>query len=396
MLNFQPLITKKMRRKLKMGMIGGGPGSFIGAIHRIAARMDNEIELVCGAFSSSADRSEITGKALYLNEDRIYDSYQEMIEKESKLPAENRMDFVSIVTPNHLHFEPAKMAMENGFHVVLDKPVTFSLKEALELQEVVHQTKKIFCLTHTYTGYPMVKQARQMIASGMFGKIKKVYAEYPQGWLSNSLEKENNKQALWRTDPQQSGISGCMGDIGTHAFNLAEYVSGLQVLDLCADLNTYVKGRLLDDDGAVLLRFNEEASGVLIATQVAAGEENNIKIRVYGEKGGIEWQQSDANTLQVKWLQAPAQIYRTGTEYLNSYAKHNSRTPAGHPEGYLEAFANHYRNFALTVKALDNNEIPLPEYLDFPGIEAGVRGMAFIETVVKSAGSDEKWMPIMI
>jgi predicted dehydrogenase len=396
MLNFQPLIKKRMRRKLKMGMIGGGPGSFIGAIHRIAAIMDNEIELVCGAFSSSADRSEITGKALYLNEDRIYDSYQEMIEKESKLTAESKMDFVSIVTPNHLHFEPAKMAMEHGFHVVLDKPVTFSLKEALQLQEVVHQTKKIFCLTHTYTGYPMVKQARQMIASGMFGKIKKVYAEYPHGWLSNSLEKENNKQALWRTDPQQSGISGCMGDIGTHAFNLAEYVSGLQVLDLCADLNTYVKGRLLEDDGAVLLRFNEEASGVLIATQIAAGEENNIKIRVYGEKGGIEWQQGDANTLQVKWLQAPAQIYRTGTEYLNSYAKHNSRTPAGHPEGYLEAFANHYRNFALTVKALENKEIPQPEYLDFPGIEAGVRGMAFIETVVKSAGSDEKWMPIMI
>ena len=385
-----------MKRKLRMGMIGGGPGSFIGAIHRMAAILDNEIELVCGAFSSSPDKSKITGEALYLNEDRIYDSYQQMIEKESTLPGDKKMDFVSIVTPNYIHFQPAKMALEHGFHVVLDKPVTFSLQEALQLQEVVHQTKKIICLTHTYTGYPMVKQARQMIASGMFGKIRKIYAEYPQGWLSNPLEKENNKQALWRTDPHQSGIAGCMGDIGTHAFNFAEYVSGLQVLELCADLKTYVTGRLLDDDGAVLLHFNNNATGVLMASQVAAGEENNIKIRVYGEKGGIEWQQCDANTLQVKWLDKPAQIYRAGTGYLSSFATHNSRTPAGHPEGYLEAFANHYRNFALTVKALNNSEIPLPEYLDFPGIEEGVRGMAFIETVVKSAGSNEKWIPFMI
>jgi predicted dehydrogenase len=393
----QPLkINLRMKRKLRMGMIGGGPGSFIGAVHRIAANIDGEIELVCGVFSSSPEKSKITGTDLYLKSDRIYDSYQEMIEKESVLPLEVRMDFVSIVTPNHVHFQPAKLAMEKGFHVVLDKPVTFSLQEALQLQEVVHRTKKVFCLTHTYTGYPMVKQARQMITSGVLGKIKKIYVEYPQGWLSHPAEKEDNKQAAWRTDPRFSGIAGCMGDIGTHAFNLAEYVTGLQVTSVCADLNIVVEGRLLDDDGAVLLRFNNGASGVLMASQITAGEENNIKIRVYGEKGGIEWQQSDANTLQVKWQEAPAQLYRTGAGYLSPYALHNSRTPAGHPEGYLEAFANHYRNFALTVKALENGTTPRSEWLDFPSIEEGVRGMAFIENVVKSGKSEKKWIPFEV
>lgn len=380
-----------MKRKLKMGMVGGGPGSFIGAIHRIAANMDGEIELVCGAFSSNAEKSEQTGEALYLDPERVYGSYHEMFEKESELPDDVKMDFVSIVTPNHLHFEPAKLAMEKDFHVVLDKPMTFSLAEALTLKSVINQTKKVFCLTHTYTGYPMVKQARQMIASGMFGKIRKLYAEYPQGWLSNFLEHDHNKQASWRTDPKQSGIAGCMGDIGTHAFNLAEYVSGLQTIAVCADLNTVVDGRLLDDDGAVLLKLNNGASAVLFATQIAAGEENNIKIRVYGEKGGIEWQQSDCNTLLVKWLDQPAQIYRAGSSYLSSFATHNSRTPGGHPEGYLEAFANHYKNFALTVKAYANKEEPKKEWLDFPSIEEGVRGMAFIENVVASSTLDTKW-----
>lgn len=379
-------------RKLRMGMIGGGPGAFIGAIHRIAASLDGEIELVCGAFSSSEEKSKAAGASLYLPNERVYASFEEMITKEKQLPADVRMDFVSIVTPNHVHFEPAKLAMENGFHVVLDKPMTFSLAEAVELKKIAEKNNAVLCLTHTYTGYPMVKQARQMIASGVFGKIRKIYAEYPQGWLSTFLEKENNKQAGWRTDPSKSGIAGAMGDIGTHAFNLAEYVSGQKVSGVCADINIVVEGRQLDDDGAVLLKFENGASGVLFATQVAAGEENNVKIRVYGEKGGLEWQQQDCNTLLVKWLDKPVEIYRTGTGYVSSYAAHNSRTPAGHPEGYLEAFANHYRNFALTVKAKLNNETPKPEWLDFPGLEDGVRGMNFIEKVVESGKMDTKWL----
>ena len=373
-------------------MVGGGPGSFIGAIHRIAAFMDGQIELVCGAFSSSPEKSKAAGEALFLDESRVYGSYQEMIEKESRLPAEERMDFVSIVTPNHVHFEPARLALEAGFHVVLDKPMTLTLQEALELQKIIEKSGLLFCLTHTYIGYPMVKQARQMVQSGLFGKIRKVYVEYPQGWLSKPLENTDNKQASWRTDPSQSGKAGCMGDIGTHAFNLAEYVSGLEVSQLCADLHTMVEGRQLDDDGAVLLRFSNGAAGTLMATQIAAGEENNVKVRVYGEKGGLMWQQEDANTLLVKWLDKPAEVLRAGTPYLTSYATHNSRTPAGHPEGYLEAFANHYRNFALCLQARLQGEEPKAEWLDFPGVQDGVRGMAFIENVVKSSESNQKWI----
>lgn len=379
-------------KKLRMGMIGGGPGAFIGAVHRIAANMDGQIELVCGAFSSEPAKSKQAGEELFLAPERIYGSFKEMIEQEKRLPENVRMQIASIVTPNHLHFEPAKLALENGFHVILDKPMTFSLEEAKALQKIVEQTGKVFCLTHTYTGYPMVKQARQMIKDGVFGKIRKLYVEYPQGWLSTFLEGGDSKQAAWRTDPKRSGIAGCMGDIGTHAFNMAEYVSGLKTAKICADLNIVVADRQLDDDGAVLLKFDNGATGVLFASQIAAGEENNIKVRVYGEKGGIEWQQQDANSLIVKWLDKPAEIYRAGTGYVSNYASHNSRTPAGHPEGYLEAFANLYRNFALTVRAKENKEMPKPEWLDFPGIADGVRGMAFIENVVKSSKSNEKWM----
>ena len=372
-------------------MIGGGPGAFIGAVHRIAANMDGQIELVCGAFSSDAAKSKQAGEELFLAPERVYGSYKEMIEKEKQLPEDVRMQIVSIVTPNHVHFEPSKMALENGFHVILDKPMTFTLDEAKALQQVVEKTGNVFCLTHTYTGYPMVKQAKQMVKSGVLGKIRKIYVEYPQGWLSTFLEGSDSKQASWRTDPKRSGIAGCMGDIGTHAFNMAEYVSGLKTTKICADLNIVVEGRQLDDDGAVLLKFDNGATGVLFASQIAAGEENNVKVRVYGEKGGVEWQQQDANTLMVKWLDKPAEIYRTGTGYVSSYASHNSRTPAGHPEGYLEAFANLYRNFALTVRAKENGETPKPEWLDFPGIEDGLRGMAFIENVVKSGKSEQKW-----
>jgi predicted dehydrogenase len=387
-----------MDRKLRMGMIGGGPGAFIGAVHRIAANMDGEIELVCGAFSSDPAKSKQAGQQLYLSPSRVYDSYKEMIKKEKALPANERMDFVSIVTPNHVHFEPARLALENGFHVVLDKPITFTLKEAKQLKEIVARTGNLLCLTHTYTGYPMVKQARQMVKSGILGKIRKVYVEYPQGWLSTFLEGSDQKQAAWRTDPKRSGIAGCMGDIGTHVFNMAEYVSGLKVIKVCADLEIVVKGRRLDDDGAVLMKFDNGASAVLFASQIAAGDENNVKVRVYGEKGGLEWQQDNANTLLVKWLDKPAEILRAGGNYpkLSSYALHNCRTPGGHPEGYLEAFANHYRNFALCVKAKANKKKPQAEWLDYPGVEEGVRGMAFIENVVASSKSKQKWSEFKI
>jgi predicted dehydrogenase len=383
-----------MGKKIRLGMVGGGQTAFIGGIHRIAARMDGLYEIVCGAFSSNPDISTATGEALGLDSNRVYSTYQAMFEKEKALPPDERMQVVSIVTPNHLHFEPAKLAMENGFHVILDKPITFTLAEALELKEIIHQTGALFCLTHTYTGYPMVKEARHIIASGQLGTIRKVLVEYPQGWLSTFLEGGNQKQAAWRTDPARSGIAGCMGDIGTHAFNLAEYVTGLEVTKVCAALNKVVDGRLLDDDGAVLLQFNNGATGILMATQVAAGEENNVRIRVYGETGGIEWQQEDANTLQVKWLDAPKQIYRAGTGYLSSFASHNCRTPSGHPEGYLEAFANIYRNFGLTVLSRLEGSEAAAEWRDFPGVEEGIRGMAFVETVVKGSASEQKWVDL--
>lgn len=385
-----------MSRKLRLGMIGGGQDAFIGAVHRIAAFMDGQYDLVCGAFSSNPEKAKASGIALGLSPERSYGSYKELFEKEKALPENQRMQVVSIVTPNHVHFEPAKLALESGFHVVLDKPMTFSLAEAKELQKVVAKTGNLFCLTHTYTGYPMIKEARQIVAGGRLGKIRKVYVEYPQGWLSTSLESSDNKQASWRTDPGKSGIAGAMGDIGTHAFNLAEYVSGLQTTKICADINIVVEGRRLDDDGGVLLKFANGASGILFATQIAAGEENNVKIRVYGENGGLEWQQQDANTLLLKWLDRPAEILRAGNGYLSSYARHNSRTPPGHPEGYLEAFANLYRNFALCVQAKIKGEKPQPEWLDFPGAEEGVRGMAFIENVIASGKSDNKWFDFVI
>jgi predicted dehydrogenase len=376
-------------RKLRMGMIGGGPGAFIGAIHRTAALMDGEIELVCGAFSSDPQKSKQAGEELNLDPKRVYASYEEMIQTEARL--DNKMDFVSIVTPNHLHFAPAKLALQNGFHVVLDKPMTFDLKEAKELKKAVEESGKYFCLTHTYTGYPMIKEAREQVKNKKLGEIRKVVVNYPQGWLSNFLEASDNKQALWRTDPSKSGKAGAMGDIGTHAFNLAEYISGLQATKICADLNIVVKGRKLDDDGVVLLKFNSGASGVLMASQIMAGEENNLTIQVYGEKGGLEWKHSDPNSLLLKWPDGPMQTLRAGTGYLSEIAKHNTRTPSGHPEGFIEAFANHYRNFALCVKASIEGKTPKKEWLDFPGVEDGVRGMAFIDNVIESGSSEKKW-----
>ena len=388
-----------MNRKLRMGMVGGGKDAFIGAIHRIGANMDGLVELVCGALSINPDIARDSGRALFLPEERIYLTYDEMIEKESLLPKDQRMDFVTIVTPNFAHFAPAMMALDKGFHVVIEKPIAFTLDEAKQLKQKVEETGLLLLLTHTYSGYPMVKQAKQMIKDGVLGKIRKIYVEYPQGWLSRLSEREGNAQAAWRTDPKKSGKSGSMGDIGTHAAHLAEYISGLKITQLCADLNIVVEGRALDDDGNVLLRFDNGANGVLMASQVAAGEENALKIRVYGENGGLEWAQQEPNTLLVKWLDKPAQILRAGANYTNhlsSYATHNCRTPGGHPEGYLEAFGNLYRNFALTLSARIDGTTPAPEALDFPSVDDGIRGMAFIDHVVRSNESNEKWTPFNI
>lgn len=380
-----------MKRKLRMGMIGGGMDAFIGAIHRLAFNMDGQVELVAGALSINPDMAKKSGEILYLDPDRIYLNYEEMIKKESGMPSDKKLDFITIVTPNFAHFDPAMMALDNGFNVVIEKPMTFTLAEAKELKKKVEETGLTLCLTHTYSGYPMVKQAKAMVEKGEIGKVRKVMVEYPQGWLSRLSEREGNAQAAWRTDPKKSGKSGSMGDIGTHAAHLAEYITGLKITQICADLNTMVEGRLLDDDGNVLLKFDNGAAGVLVATQIAAGEENALRIRVYGEKGGLEWFQQEPNTLWVKWLDAPMQVYRTGSPYLEEAAKHNTRTPAGHPEGYIEAFANIYKNFTETLKAKIDGISPSKASLDFPTAEDGVRGMAFIDNVVTSAKSTNKW-----
>jgi predicted dehydrogenase len=388
-----------MNRKLRMGMVGGGKDAFIGAIHRLAANMDGLIEVSCGALSINPEIAVASGEALFLPKERTYLTFEEMIKKEAALPANERIDFVTIVTPNFAHFAPAMMALDHGFHVVIEKPITFSMDEAKQLKQKLDETGLTLCLTHTYSGYPMVKHAKAMVKEGKLGKIRKVWVEYAQGWLSKLSEREGNAQAAWRTDPKKSGKSSVMGDIGTHAAHLAEYITGAKISDVCAELNTMVEGRLLDDDGSVMLKFDNGAKGVLMASQVAAGEENNLKIRIYGEKGGIEWMQHEPNTLHVKWLDQPAQVLRAGGNYgahLSSTAIHSCRTPGGHPEGYLEAFANIYRNFALTLGCKIDGTTPTAEMLDFPGIEDGLRGMAFIDNVVASAQSDKKWTPYVI
>lgn len=379
-----------MNRKMRMGMVGGGRGAFIGAVHRMAAALDGEIELVCGAFSSNPEKSKASGADFYLPPDRVYGSFEEMIHAEKKLPEGERMDFISIVTPNHVHFPPAKLALDNGFAVICDKPLAFSLAEAKELQELVEQTGLTFALTHNYTGYPMVKEARSMIQQGKLGKVRKVVVEYPQGWLSTLLEVTGYKQAEWRTDPARSGVAGAMGDIGSHAENLAEYITGLQIIEMCADLSTFVEGRKLDDDGNVLLRFDNGAKGILHCSQISAGEENDFNIRIYGETGGLQWHQQEPNTLVHKTNDGQ-RIIRTGVGELSESAQAHTRIPAGHPEGYLEAFANIYRNFARTLRKRLRGETPDAHDLDFPTVADGVRGMAFIENVVAAGNSDTKW-----
>jgi predicted dehydrogenase len=379
-----------------MGMIGGGRGAFIGGVHRIAAAIDQQVELVCGAFSSTAEKSKASGADLLLPENRCYGTYEEMIAAESKLHEGERMDFVAIVTPNHMHFPAAKAALEGGFHVLCDKPATLDLEEAKELKKIIEATGKLYCLTHNYPGYPMLKQAREMVRSGEVGKIRKVVVEYPQGWLATNLEKEGLKQAEWRTDPKRSGAAGCMGDIGSHAENLAEYVSGLTISELAADLTSFVDGRLLDDDGNVLLRFEGGAKGILHASQISIGCENNLNLRIYGDKGGLEWKHSDANTLLVHRLEKPTEIWRTGEGYLSEIAAANARVPPGHPEGYLEAFANVYRNFANHIRAVEDGTEANEIVTDYPTIDDGIRGMAFIEAVVASSAKNAEWTKLSV
>jgi predicted dehydrogenase len=380
-----------MNRKLRFGMIGGGRGAFIGAVHRIAAQMDGKAELVAGAFSSDAERSKLSGADLFIDPARVYGSYEEMARAESAAPADARLDFVVIVTPNHQHFPPAKLFLEAGFNVVCDKPVTFNLAEAKALQKIVAKSKKVFALTHNYTGNVMVKQARDMVRAGDLGDLRKVVVEYPQGWLSTHLEASGQKQASWRTDPKRSGAAGCIGDIGTHAENLARYITGLHIESLCADLTTFVKGRKLDDDGNVLLRFKGGAKGVLHSSQISVGDENNLNIRVYGTKAAVEWYQEHPNELIVKFPDKPRQIWRRGNGYVGASAAKFTRIPAGHPEGYLEAFGNIYREAFRAIEAEVEGK-PLPKDLDFPTIADGVEGMAFIETVVKSGKAGAKWV----
>lgn len=375
-------------------MVGGGHGAFIGEVHRWAAALDGRIDLVCGAFSRDQETTLATGAALGLDPDRLYASYEEMFRQEAALPVGERMEFVAIVTPNHLHFPVASAALKCGFHVLSDKPATLNLSEARELKALIKSSGRLYGLTHTYLGYPMVKQARDMVRVGALGEIRKIIVEYPQGWLSKDEEAGGNKQAEWRTDPSRAGLSGCMGDIGTHAHSLAEYVSGQVMTHVCADLAAFVSGRRLDDDGAVLFRMSAGARGVLMASQVCAGEENALKLRIYGELGGIEWSQQDPCSLQVKMLDAPLQVWRVGTDkdYLCPAAKQACRLPGGHPEGYLEAFANLYSDFALQVHRWPDGA----EGADVPDIDEGLRGMAFIQAVVENSQSDVKWTAVPI
>ncbi len=372
--------------KLRMGMIGGGEGSLIGPVHRMAARIDGLCELVSGAFSSNPEVSRRTGAAEGISGSRIYDSWQEMLDREMRLPEGVRPHFITIVTPNHLHYTQVKAALEAGFHVVCDKPLCISLAEALDLQERVHRSGRLFCLTHNYTGYPMVKRAREMVAAGEIGNVRKVLVEYLQGWLAGPLEKSGHRQAGWRADPARAGQAGSLADIGTHAFNLAEYITGRRVTTLSATLNRVVAGRVLDDDATVALSFEHGAAGTLAVSQVATGEENNLSIRVYGNRGSLVWRQMEPNSLTMMWPDAPTQIIRTGASYLPSggSAAVHTRLPAGHPEGFIEAFANLYRSFAYHIMAAEKGVTP-PPHADYPHIDEGVRGMRFLEAAVRSS-----------
>lgn len=378
-------------RKIKYGMVGGGPGAFIGGVHRKAAALDGEIDLVAGAFSSSPEKSKEQGEALLLDPSRVYGSYQEMAEAERKLPEGERIDFVSIVTPNNTHYDIARTFIEAGFHIVCDKPMTTTVEEAEDLCRLVDEHDTIFALTHNYTGYPMVKQARHMIREGLLGTIRKVVVEYPQGWLATYLEGEGAKQAVWRTDPKQAGVSSAIGDIGSHSENLARYITGLEIESLCADLTTFVPGRLLEDDANMLLHYKGGARAVLHCSQVSVGEENNLNIRIYGTEASLQWHQEHPNYLHVRYGDGPEEVFKRGNDYLSDIAKHNSRLPFGHPEAFIEAFANIYVNAARTIAARLAGENPGPFDTDFPTVQDGAVGVHFIHSAVQS-GKEGRWV----
>lgn len=383
-----------MEPKIRMAMVGGGRDAFIGAVHRTAAGMDGRVDLVAGAFSSTRQKSTESGMELLADPKRAYRAYREMFRKEAKLPEEERIQLVGIVTPNNMHYPVAMAALDGGCHVVCEKPMTLTLEEAINLEKKVKQMRRLFCLTYNYTGYPMVKEARHLISSGKLGRIRRVVVEYPQGWLATRLETSGLKQAAWRTDPNRAGATCCIGDIGSHCHNLAEYVTGLQITEVCADLTTFVRGRQLDDDGSILLRFNNDARGVLWASQIAVGEENALNIRVYGEKGGLEWDQQEPNTLLVRWLNKATELRRSGTDFLSKAAAGVTRLPAGHPEGYIEAFANVYSNFLLALTNALAGKTVKERNFDYPTVHDGVRGMAFLDAVVASTTSKNKWVEV--
>ncbi|SAK86366.1 oxidoreductase domain-containing protein [Caballeronia hypogeia] len=377
-------------RKLRMAMVGGGPGSFIGPVHRMAAELDAQIELVAGAFSSDARRSLEAAAGYGIDPSRAYPHYEALLAAERD--REDAADFVAVVTPNHLHFPVAAAAIQSGYHVISDKPATTTLQEAQALAELVARHQQLYALTYTYTGYPMIRQARAMCMNGELGQIRKVVVEYVQGWLSKPLETSDQKQAKWRTDPAQAGAGGCIGDIGVHAFNLLEFVTGERVVKLCADLSSIVSGRQLDDDCNVLVRLRNGAPGVIQTTQIAAGERNGLTIRVFGERGSLRWEQERPNVLNVSWADHAAQMLHAGSSYLEPTACGSSRLPSGHPEGYIEAFANLYREFAACVRAKWSGETRTHDLIN--GIDKGVRSMRFVETAVTASREGRGWVHI--
>jgi len=380
-------------RKLKMGMVGGGRDAFIGAVHRRAAMLEGNVELVAGCFSSTPEKSKASGKDLYLPDNRVYGTYQEMIAAERKLPEGERIDFCSIVTPNHMHYPVAKAFVEAGFSVVCDKPMVHTVEQAADLVKAVKKNKVLFAVSYNYTGYPMVKQARYMVQNGELGKIQKVIVEYPQGWLLDRIELDGQKQAAWRTDPARSGASGCIGDIGSHCENLVSYITGLELESLCADLSIFAPGRQLDDDGNILLRFQGGAKGILTASQICPGQENSLKIRVWGTKAGIEWTQEEPNFILVRSNSGPEQLYKRGWGYVCEAAKAATRLPTGHPEAFIEAFGNVYKNFCDTLRCKIMGLEPTAIQVDFPTVVDGARGVFFINKAVESSASEVKWTP---
>jgi len=377
-------------RRLRLGMVGGGQGAFIGAVHRIAARIDDRYELVAGALSSDAERAKASAAELGIAPDRAHGDFREMAEKEAA--RDDGIDAVAVVTPNHVHHAAAKAFLEAGIHVICDKPLTTTLEDALDLAQAVETSGLVFGLTHNYTGYPMVRQARAMVAAGELGTIRVVQAEYPQDWLTEKAEDTGLKQAEWRTDPARSGAGGCIGDIGTHAFNLAEFVTGLELETLCADLTTFVTGRQLDDNVHVMLRFKGGAKGLLWSSQVAPGNENALRLRVYGDKGGLSWSQEDPNYLHFSPFGEPTRLITRGGAGSGEAAGRVTRIPPGHPEGYLEGFANIYSDVAEAITARIENRDADPAALDYPGVQEGVRGVAFITAAVASSAQGGAWV----